>query len=527
MMTIFRRTPFHPFLIAIYPILYLLSQNIDEMQPLTALRSLLIPLVIAIILFLIFWAICRNYRQAALITSFWVIALFILVFFVYAPVYLAIEKKIFFGVNIGRHRNLIILIAIILTVCSWFIAKKIRESGNLTLILNLTALVLVIFPLLQIGITGIRSSNTVGDPAQSVLQGSHLSPPANQSPPDVYYIILDMYTRADVLKGFFKLDTLPFQKKLEDKGFYIANCSQSNYHTTWLSITSSLNMNYLSDMGLSVDTPMAPYLHHSAVRKALESMGYSTVAFETGYSVTDIQDVQTYLAPFNNPMAALTYGGINSFEAMILNNSAGVLVYMTLKNQPWQTQTFFNTPYVQYRERILFELDHLDTITALPGPKFVFAHILAPHDPFVFDQDGNFVHRDHAFTMTQDQEYDDDTYAVAYAAELTYINKRIEVIVDNILANSKTPPIIIIQGDHGAPRTAKYAQNFDIFNAYYLPGDGSKALYPTISPVNSFRIVFNQYFNGNFSLLPDTSYNNDKDTQQFSRMTDLPCGGNN
>ena len=37
------------------------------------------------------------------------------------------------------------------------------------------------------------------------------------------------------------------------------------------------------------------------------------------------------------------------------------------------------------RAHTLYELDRLDEIPVLPGPKFVFAHLLLPHDPYVFD----------------------------------------------------------------------------------------------------------------------------------------------
>ena len=65
--------------------------------------------------------------------------------------------------------------------------------------------------------------------------------------------------------------------------------------------------------------------------------------------------------------------------------------------------------------------------------------------------------------------------------------------------------MIIIQGDHGLDTEARMA----ILNAYYLPGDGAKMLYPTITPVNSFRVVFNAYFGQEYPILPDTSLYSD------------------
>ena len=64
---------------------------------------------------------------------------------------------------------------------------------------------------------------------------------------------------------------------------------------------------------------------------------------------------------------------------------------------------------------------------------------------------------------------------------------------------------IILQGDHGQLWPDQHAAQMKILNAYYLP-KGSEVLYPSISPVNTFRVVFNEYLGGNFPLLEDVSY---------------------
>jgi hypothetical protein len=63
--------------------------------------------------------------------------------------------------------------------------------------------------------------------------------------------------------------------------------------------------------------------------------------------------------------------------------------------------------------------------------------------------------------------------------------------------------VIILQGDHGWGNTPSLKMY--ILNAYYLPG-ASNAVYPMITPVNTFRTIFNAYFGGNYELLPDISY---------------------
>jgi hypothetical protein len=87
---------------------------------------------------------------------------------------------------------------------------------------------------------------------------------------------------------------------------------------------------------------------------------------------------------------------------------------------------------------------------------------------------------------------------------LTFLNKKMLEAVDAILSNSETPPIIVIQGDHG-PWLQTKEKRMWILNAYYLPGNEDK-LYPAISPVNTFRLIFNTYFEGNYDMLPDISY---------------------
>ena len=69
------------------------------------------------------------------------------------------------------------------------------------------------------------------------------------------------------------------------------------------------------------------------------------------------------------------------------------------------------------------------------------------------------------------------------------------------------PPIIVIQADHGplGGEITSDGARMSIFNAYYLPDGGDQLLYPSISPVNTFRVIFNHYFGGEFALLEDVA----------------------
>jgi hypothetical protein len=93
-------------------------------------------------------------------------------------------------------------------------------------------------------------------------------------------------------------------------------------------------------------------------------------------------------------------------------------------------------------------------------------------------------------------------------------------LIDKILSESDVEPIIIIQGDHGTasrfnfptggfdahPTWEMFKERLGILNVYHLPGGGNKYLYDSISPVNTFRLIFNFYFGQHYELLNDESY---------------------
>jgi hypothetical protein len=144
--------------------------------------------------------------------------------------------------------------------------------------------------------------------------------------------------------------------------------------------------------------------------------------------------------------------------------------------------------YRQYHQNV-FALDSLEKIPQLPGRKFIYAHLFITHQPYVFTPDGNF-------NPTVQQGAD------GYRDQIIYADTRLLEVVKTILATSNPAPIIVIQGDHSL---FDKADRLKILNAYYLPDGGNDMLYATITPVNTFRVIFNAYFGGQYDLLPDVS----------------------
>jgi hypothetical protein len=145
-----------------------------------------------------------------------------------------------------------------------------------------------------------------------------------------------------------------------------------------------------------------------------------------------------------------------------------------------------------HRERVLYTLNQLGKLPNMIGPKFVFAHIVSPHKPYVFGPAGEIVG-------------DEKNDIIGFRDQVQYLNSRLVPMLQSIIINSSIPPIIILQADHGGVGTSTVDRH-KILNAYYLPTGGEELLYENISPVNSFRLIINHYFGGNFEILEDISF---------------------
>lgn len=518
-MKVLKSIPFHPVLWALFPPLALLGNNISQIPAGYAVRTLVVSVLLSLLVWLIFRLLLGSWHKAAVVASG-----FLILFFSYGHVYRLVEDASLFGINMGRHRFLVpifLLVFLLIFIWSW----RQKEPTSITGVLNIIGLVVLVLPLFQIVSYEVKTSTTLSGPSDEHLSsaGVDLSIAPGIKPPDIYYIILDTYTRADTLSTYFSYDNSSFLNDLKSRGFYIAGCSQSNYSFTSLSLASSLNYNYVTTLSSQFvssnkdETDVHPFLSNNAVVYNLRKLGYRFVAFDSGYSPTEFTGADIYYAQQSDLLDIFLMDGINPFESLQLNTSAVLFIYESSPQLKLNVQKFLNldSAYVVFRNRILYALNHLERAASIPGPKFVFVHILAPHNPFVFGAHGEYVQRKTPFTLNDDQEvvkFQD--YLTGYDNQVTYLNQRILTIVDSLIQNSTQPPIIILQGDHGSPRLPGWDDT--ILNAYYLPEGGEAALYPNISPVNTFRVVFDQYFGAQLNLLPDNSCTTDAADDPFA-----------
>jgi len=504
------KIPFHPLLFALFPTIALYAYNIHEVSSSVIWRPLLISLAGAILSLVVLRLLIRDWLKAALITSF-----VLLLFFTYGRVYDYLKTTPLATMNVVRHRYLIAIFTGLLFLAVWLMLKRIRNLKPATSVFNIMAIVLLLLPAFQISTYTIETSSGAQE-ASKWMPSTILTVSDQQADkPDVYYIILDTYTRSDVLLNDLGYDNSDFINQLEKVGFYVADCSRSNYNTTRYSLVSSLNMSFLPELyakgaeqGISKEDIWL-YIKPSLVRRNFESLGYKIVTFDTGYIWTTVDDADLYLQRGEN-----AYGMqfISPFEQMLMDSTM-LSIYNDFQLKSNRDKYFgAANPNAYYIGQQEFIFDQLPKIPEISYPTFTFAHINLPHRPYVFSPKGYLI--DPAVMPGNTPEEVQFPLGYLYATE--YIDAKILAIIEEILSESKTPPIIILQGDHGTPPMSILKENpnapqpdwYDspILNAYYLPGVKSDKLYPTISPVNSFRVVFNEYFGGKYELLPDESY---------------------
>ena len=330
----------------------------------------------------------------------------------------------------------------------------------------------------------------------------------NSGGPDVYYVVLDGYGRADFLEeeyGFQNADLVEF---LENRGFVVAKKSIANYPFTLVSITSGLNATYLDDM---VGNDLRSSEDHRFVRELLRGSRAIRFLKQAGYSIVLIPS-ENHEVNLSDPDVELgEWWHLNMFETMVWSMTP---FPQLMRKAGWPIF------YDLHRMRILDAFEKLSEVAELPGPKFVYTHIFVGHPPFVFGPKGEEVNWDMTYSWHDGDKLmaasgaSRQEYVEAYQAQVQYLNGKLKAAVQSILERSSEPPVVIIQGDHGPGSKVSWEslehtdvkERFAILNAYHLPGVGEEVLYDSISPVNTFRIVFNEYFGTSCPLLEDKSY---------------------
>jgi hypothetical protein len=464
----------HPFLFALFPIIALYYSNIGELSLFELGLPIFLVLISATLLFLTSILIFRSISKGAVMTT-----LFITLFFSYGHLAHYFNKYLILSVSL-----------ILIITATYLLIKAKQPLYSITKVLNIMSVCLIAVPVISTTVYEIqRSPHTT----QFIAYDNITQQP--YALPDIYYIVLDTYTSNSVLTKYYDFDNSNFLDHLTSEGFYVAPDSRSNYGGTWFSLATSLNMQYAHILANKPEyyTDMLPILEftkNNAVGHFLQAQGYEYI------------HVGSRWEDQVNPYADINFTSSNTSDfRTTLWNSTMLSLLPTKYIEPIieldASRLHYNTALKQFNS--LLEISTMQR----DQPLFVSAHLVLPHIPLIFDANGNYILSD---PRPEEKES-------RYVSQLSYLNKRLSEIVDSILANSATPPVIILQGDHG-PLWETYnfkptEQQSDeiylhILNAILLPPDAP--LYASMTPINTFRVVFNYYFGTDYEMLEEKSY---------------------
>lgn len=514
-----------PWILAFYYVAFPFMINMQKLWISYFFKSLLLILAITTIFYYLSFLIIKKFELCALIVS-----LFLILFNSYGLIIGAVAPK--FGTIpwITDHYTLFILLSgfgyylfigiVLYGLASWMERSKALKSiikifiSILTLILVIGTISLLIYKQIYVSV----NSNFYHTWENFISQNTTIPQNDLSEKRDIYLIVLDGYGSNEILQDIYGYDNSWFTDELKSLGFIVVPNGKTNYSQTRTSFSSFLNMQYLSEIldqvgKKSIDArPLITMISDNLVTSNLRSIGYSITNLQSEFEYTENMraNIKLNRKPF-----------INNLNQMIIYNSG---IYPILHESLFQW----------HRDDVNYPLSQLGNLQKYPSPKFVMAHIYSPHPPFVFDASGTAITPPYRYNGADadgvieisSQEY----YKKQYIEQLQYLSARALETVKAIQKNNDLEPIIILCGDHGPGLTvsqkdiedSNHYERMHILNALYLPDIDPSVITEQHTHVNTFRIIFNEYFGGNYPILENRSFaSNETFPYDFLDVTEL------
>ncbi len=478
----------HTLLFAIYPILFYFNNNKNEIYLSNIFTSLLYSLIFAGLIFICVYIFVKRKENVGVLTT-----TLLLLFFSYGHILNFVDKS---------YRNLIIGLWTIIVIFVFTFSKK-KSFEKVNPALNFISIFLIVFLLFDI----LKNPKLIkfADTAIKKTEKTKKVVP-NKDLRDIYFIVPDRYPADEVLLKHYGFDNTVFLNYLKDKGFFLADKSRSVYPTTTMSLGSELNMKFLDEFTTAYGKetsdfkPVVSLLRNNSVGKFLKEKGYTYINLGSWWHVTqriDVADIN-----FNSKGIVNDEFIVRFLETTMFSEFSDLLLPENLRLNHRNEQ----------RKTADFQSEKIKEIVQMQSLKFVFVHFILPHPPYVFDKDCKFLKEKFSDSRTELENYKD---------QIQCANKKLKAMIDLIFEKSKIEPVIILQADEGphpiksplpkdndwknADKTA-LEEKFKIFSSIYLPGVDKNLIPRDLSPVNTFRLIFNNYFGGNFEYLPNKTF---------------------
>lgn len=343
---------------------------------------------------------------------------------------------------------------------------------------------------------------------------------ANGKGPNVYYLILDGYGRADNLLEYFDFDNSHFLQMMRDLGFLVGTKSYANYPNTRVSVAAMLEMEYVVTEEYPAQVPEKQPFPGLKGRfgKAIEifrANGYAVIlatdggpmSFGCGWDEISkplsqywdlTANVHSFCVPTPNDR------GFNQTQIALLTLTPTLDIMRAVAPDYVRPGDYSTIPQIAKFLPIESE-----------KPYLLFAHILLPHLPGRFDQYCNPIRNSHLLLRSPTRSVASDIGH--YLGNLQCLNLRVYDFAKRIIEWDEDA-IIYITADHGTTFNYRLRkldarsraivlgpggfysdktkltdellrEMYGILNLARLPKRCRDLYDPEFTPVNSFRLI--------------------------------------
>ena len=528
--------PIYPFLMGLLPVFYFFAQNSFELEWFDIVRPMMITFLLTWVIYKISLQI-SSCRDAAMLAT-----MVALLHFISYPLVFELVRSNIYTV---RHRYFMPTWSLVFLSSYLLILYRVRKAESLKKVnyyMNLFMFMLFAMQLVRLveSTTHYADSSVIQQNnrlAAEKLAGEALARQrTGDRLPDIYYLVLDAYAREDILRTRFQYNNQTFLDSLRKMDFTVLDQSFANYPFTHLSLSSTLNLQYLDQIVIPEFVARAPatnpnryqylsskfgkeYISRNQLRYFLEKLGYTWYRNDSGYPMTRLR--------IESP-SDLAFGSVSQLELMILDNNMFGHLLGLLTNR-YSVQAF---SHQNWRKA----LNQFASLPTKNSPKFCFYHIVSPHGPFSFDDDGSVAPErvdglvlpgvmDHKL-VTKER---DPKYRELYPKNVAGLNIYVRQAIEKILKQTNGEAIIIIQSDHGPSLGFNYYDigksdvqaRFANLSAIYLPKKYSrKGFDSNMSNVNTFRLLLANVFGIDIPKLQDKAWFAFAGDLQFKEVTD-------
>jgi hypothetical protein len=478
-----RPLPLHPLLLAAYAVLFLYASNLSEAD-----IGQVVPVLVTVV-----------FGVGILLVA----GTFVLGDAARAAILLSAAVALFFGY---RHVQIVtadlpvsgrvvqvawVILGAGALVLAW---RGRRQLLTATRALNAIALALVLVSLVSIVPHEVEVLSRAR--ANAATAGPTAQSSDDVERRDIWFLVFDRYGSAESLRLNYDIED-ELTPWLAERGFHVTPDAHDNYPNTRLSLASALNLDYLDALaGRTIPELLAD---HEAGR-FLTGVGYRYIHVGSRFQPTRSSPLATVNLALDNA---------SDFATALFDSSLAPTIVGRVQELDPRRQ--------RQADWANFAFEALEDTIHEPGPKFVFAHMLVPHSPYVFDADGRLV---------SEEEDAGRSIADAYEAQLRYVDGRIKALVERLLALPESErPIVVLTADEG-PYPKNIEGNpviggpdvdydwstvsddelrikYGILHAMLLP-DGEGVRVPqSLTAVNTFRFLFSAYLGADMPLLPN------------------------